>query len=552
MAAYLQVLTGKRTGAKYEMKGELIRIGRHPDCEVPLDGNSVSRFHADIVRDGTGFSIQDRDSRNHTFVNGKQVSRVHLNDQDRVKICETLFVYRVEADKSDEAGPTTVDIIADHEDRPSTVLSTLDASSNAVFASGVRPEAKLRAIIEISQAIGQTLSLERIFEKILECLFRIFPQGDQGMVIALESGGKLAPRAVRQRRETEEEARFSRTLAKQALEERKAVLSADATTDSRLSLSESIADLRIRSVMCVPLLGVDQRPLGVIQIVALSYNQKFSEDDLQVLVSVATQASIVMENARMHEETLAQDRIRRELQFAAEVQRSFLPHKEPVTPQYKFWAFYEAAGQIGGDYYDFVALPGGRHAVIVADVSGKGVPAALLMARVSLETKVALLMHPDDPARAVGILNRKMCDAELNDRFITLALAILDPESHQASLVCAGHMSPIVRRRDGSTEEPITDDNRSYALGIIEDAEYHSVSVEIRPGEHLIAYSDGIIDAMSVSEAFYSTQRLRDLVGPLTTSADKVGEAVISDVRGFSAGRSQHDDMTLVVVGRQG
>lgn len=552
MAAYLQVLTGRRTGAKYVMKGDLIRIGRHPDCEVPLDGNSVSRFHADIVRDETGYTIQDRDSRNHTFVNGKQISRVHLNDQDRVKICETLFVYRVEPDRGDEAGPTTVDVMAAPDDRPSTVLSTLDAGSHAVFASSVRPEAKLRAILEISQAIGQTLSLEIIFEKILECLFRIFPQADQGIVAALEAGEKLAPRATRQRRESDEEVRFSRTLARQAIDERKAILSADAASDARFSLSESIADFRIRSVMCVPLLGVEQRPLGVIQIVALSYNQKFSEDDLQVLVSVATQAAIVMENARLHEETLAQERMRRELAFAAEVQQSFLPHTAPVAPQYEFWAFYESAGEIGGDYYDFVALPGGRQAVIVADVSGKGVPAALLMARVSVETKVALLTHPDDPARAVEVLNRNLCDAELNDRFVTLALAVLDPHEHRATIVCAGHMSPIVRRRDGTTFEPVNDDNRSFALGIIGDAEYRSVDVDIQAGEHLVAYSDGISEAMNIAEEMYSSERLRSLLGPLAASAAKVGEAVISDVRAFSSGRPQHDDMTLVVIGRQG
>ncbi|MBX9652654.1 FHA domain-containing protein, partial [bacterium] len=175
MPAILQVLTGKKAGTKYELITDEVRIGRHPDCEVPLDGNSVSRFHAHMTRDGQSYFIEDQKSRNGTLVNGKRIeARVKLNDNDRVKICETLFVYRSDASVVDGVSGSTIDTPSIEDDRPSTVLSTFDAQSAGMFVSGVRPELKLKAIFEISQAIAQTLDMDQIFDKILECSFRVF------------------------------------------------------------------------------------------------------------------------------------------------------------------------------------------------------------------------------------------------------------------------------------------------------------------------------------------------------------------------------------------
>lgn len=552
MPAYLEVKNGRQAGVRYSLDRAVTRIGRHPDCEVPLEGNAVSRFHAHIVREGAGYAIEDQKSRNQTYVNGKPVARVLLNDQDRVKICDTLFVFlaAAPADALDPLAMSTAENLTIEDDRPSTVLSTLAADSQSVFASSVKPEAKLRAILEISQAIAQTLELDLVFEKILDSLFRIFPQADRGMVIQSDAEGRLIPRAMRQRLEQDEPLRFSRTLVKRAMEERKGILSADAASDERFSMSESIADFRIRSVMCVPLVAPDQRPLGVIQIVAHSYHQRFSDEDLQVLVSVATQAAIAMENARLHEDALRQERMRRELAFAREVQHGFLPRTSPSVPGYEFWSYYEAAGEVGGDHYDFVPLPDGRQAVVVADVSGKGVPAALLMARVSSDAKVALVLHPDDPAKALTALNRTVCEAELYERFITLSASVLDPRTHRVRTASAGHMSPIVRRRDGSTVEPVTDHERSFALGVMPNAEYRCVEFELAQGESVVAYSDGISEAMNVQELQYSTARLRERIGALNSSAAEVGDAIVRDVRAFASGRPQHDDMTLVIFRR--
>src|SRR5262249_55371794 len=157
-------------------------------------------------------------------------------------------------------------------------------------------------------------------------------------------------------------------------------LLADASSDAQFNMSQSISDFRIRSIMCVPLMSQAAKPMGIIQVYTEDRRHQFTQEDLDLLVSVASTAAIATENARLHEEILAKARIERELQFAAEVQRGFLPADWPEVPGYGFYAFYDAAYSVGGDYYGFIELPENRLAISLGDVSGKGMPAAMLMA----------------------------------------------------------------------------------------------------------------------------------------------------------------------------
>ncbi len=194
MPMILQVLTGKKAGTKFELKTDVVTIGRHPECDIPLDGNSVSRFHAHVIKCPAGYEIEDQKSRNGTIVNGKKIEgRAILADNDRVKICETLFVFRVEPDPADALGNSTAETPAFDDDRPSTVLSSLDAQSASLFSNGVKPEAKLKAIYEVSQAIAQTLDLDMIFDKVLESAFKVFPHADRGIVIEADPTADSSP-----------------------------------------------------------------------------------------------------------------------------------------------------------------------------------------------------------------------------------------------------------------------------------------------------------------------------------------------------------------------
>src|SRR5690606_9654853 len=224
--------------------------------------------------------------------------------------------------------------------------------------------------------------------KALDCLFRIFMQADRGFVAMRGPSGELVPRWIKTRREnTGETVRLSRTIVNMVMQQKEAILSADAVLDDRFELSQSIADFRIRSMMCAPLLSIEGESLGVIQVDTLDQRKKFAPEDLEILVAVAAQAGIAINNAQLHEQALRQRAVQRDLELAHEVQRGFLPHGPPSIPGYTFFDYYQPANHVGGDYYDYISLPDGRIAIVVADVVGHGVAAALLMAKLSAETR---------------------------------------------------------------------------------------------------------------------------------------------------------------------
>ena len=321
--ALLQVLKGLNPGQQFPLEGERTVLGRHPDCDVVLDVGAVSRQHAQIVRDGDDYYAEDLKSRNGTFVNGELISgRRRLADNDRVKICDLLFTFHRQPPTGSTVTLDTPALMIDDDDEvttSSTIMSKLDISADeSGLRVAVKPEAKLRAMMEISQSLSQTLALDDVLPKILDGLFKIFPQADRGFVVLRDAAkGALVPKAVRHRRAGDEEtARISRTIVETAMESKLAILSADAASDSRFEMSQSISDFQIRSMMCVPLLASGGEAQGVIQIDTTNQRSRFSQDDLDVLASVAGQAAVAIENAQLHERALVQQAIEHDLELA--------------------------------------------------------------------------------------------------------------------------------------------------------------------------------------------------------------------------------------------
>ena len=304
---------------------------------------------------------------------------------------------------------------------------------------------KLAALLEISNNLGQDARRSNeILPKLLDSLFKIFMQADRGFVVMRpKPDGPLVPVAVKSRRAGDEERmRISRTIVEEAMKSRKAILSADAASDERFGMAQSIADFSIRSMICAPMIGTDGQPMGVIQIDTLNQRARFTDEDLEVLASVASQAAVAIDNAKMHEQVVAQRAMQRDLELARRMQRALLPSKPPQVPGYFFFDYYQAARQVGGDYYDYVPLPGGRFAVIVGDVAGKGVPAALLMARLSADVRFSLASEPD-PAKAVQQINDGFAHHDWQDRFVTMIVAVVNPHTNELTMVNAGHMAPL-------------------------------------------------------------------------------------------------------------
>lgn len=560
--ALLQVIKGLNPGQQFPLEKPRAVLGRHPECDIVLDVGAISRQHAQILCEGNDFYVEDLKSRNGTFVNGELVQgRRKLAENDRVKICDLLFTFHlgqpsarligetVESDDMSSSGGALM--VDDAGASNTTIMSTLDvAASRSGVQLAVKPEVKLKALLEIIRTLGPALSLDQVLNKALDSLFRIFLQADRGFVVLREpQRGTLVPMAVKHRRGGQEETiRISRTIVNQVMTTKEAILSADAASDARFDSSQSVADFRIRSMMCAPLVDSGNRALGVIQIDTLDQRSRFQQEDLDVLASVAGVAAIAVENAQLHETALQQQKLESDLELAHKVQQGILPSAPPKVDGYSFFDFYEPASQVGGDYFDYVPLSGNRLAMVLADVSGKGISASLLVAKLSSEARYCLASE-SDPAEALNRLNASFSRGGWQDRFVTMIAAILDLDRHEVTLANAGHMAPILRRRNRKLEQ-VGDEVAGLPVGVDADQRYELCRLALEPGDSLTIFTDGISEAFNARKEQYGFDRLHRVLSIDVPSVQALGGRILDDVRQFVGNHPQSDDMCLICFGR--
>lgn len=589
--AFLKVIRGAIPGQILELFGERMVMGRHPNCQIVLDNAAVSRHHAQILESHGHFYLEDLRSRNHTYLNGTRVEgRAEIQDGDEIKVCDVGFRFHVQGTPSEDPPPPTpirkgdTSVFLGGKDKAKTrshselgggvtitgnivrsnpptkksaqtgassIISTLDVgggSSNLRLS--VKPEVKLRAIIDISNALSRVLTLEDVSQELLDKLFQIFPQADEGFIMLQDlEGERLTIPAAKSRRESEDASiGHSMTIVRQAMDGKEAILSADAVSDQRFQTSDSVPQLKIHSMMCVPLISKDNSAMGVIQIATHNVRQRFDQDDLDLLVSVASQAGLAVENSRLHEELVEQREIQRDLEVATQIQLGFLPNKRPIIKGYEFYDYYEPAQSVGGDYFDYVPLRGKMVAVAAADVAGKGIPAALLMARLYSAARFHLLTQTS-VAKAMTGLNREIASSGLGFRFITCVIAILNPKTHELTIANAGHMPPLMRHANGEVE-PVAKDVGGLPLGVVPDQTFEETVVPMRPGDTFVAFTDGITEAMNPKNDLYGVKLLSKYLSTGPQNPEDLVKGLIQDVEIFCEGRAQNDDMCLVCLRR--
>jgi len=350
MSAILFVLKGPMEGQKFSLTQGKTVLGRNPECSITIPDGAVSRSHACILRENGRFFLEDLESRNKTYLNDVEVKpheRRELMASDVIRICSTIAEFRLEP----EVRPT-IEASAEEaeengaEEGSTTVEATLQHSSSVLFET--HPADKLHSLLEISAALGRTLELEGLLPKIVDSLFAMFKQADRCFVIQHDQDNdRLIPKLVRTRRPQDEDtARFSRTIVRECMKSKQLFLSNDAGNHPGLE-SQSVVDFRIRSVMCAPLIAADGRAFGVIQLDTQIPSRKFTREDMQLLMGVANQAAIALENARLYREGQHRARQEEATRTARKVQLSFLPKRMPEVPGYKFFAHYEAAENVG-------------------------------------------------------------------------------------------------------------------------------------------------------------------------------------------------------------
>lgn len=536
----LEVGSPNRVHRTVPLSGRTIQMGRHPEVDIRFEDTSISRHHARVEQhaDG-GFYLVDTSRHFATYLNGRRLREsrpVRLADGDRISIGDHDIVFRSETR-----------VMPDDREWGSTVLQTLgDLSSFNVRERTQNPSQVLEAVLNVNRSLGGGGELHEILGRALSSLMELFPRTECGVIVTAETGGHLPIRALRTRSGPPPKLTLSRTILEQVLERGEAVLVRDVATDERFKQNGSVTGL-FRTAMCVPLPGNDGKPVGMLQLSAREESMgRYTASDLELLAALAQPLAVAVENHRLLRE-------RAHWAAAREIQRALLPRERPDIPGYAFWECYRPALEVGGDLYDYIETrpgdSGSRWIIGLGDVSGKGMPAALLSAAVCPELRhIAREGHP--PSAVLERVNRYVHAACLDGRFVTMILAELDPRTHRLTLANAGHELPVIRRASGKVER-IEIPGGGYPLGVLANTTYSPTTVQLEPGDVVVLHSDGLNDSHDSRHQRFGAERVLQTLAAAGEGVETAGEALLQAVAQHADTRAPFDDLTIVCFGRE-
>jgi sigma-B regulation protein RsbU (phosphoserine phosphatase) len=517
-------------------------IGRLSENNLVLRDNRVSRVHARITFDQDGYYLEDLNSRHGTFLNGKRVTaRTKLSNSDTIGFgfndsYQLIFI-------QDEA-------------ELSRLISQVTISTRATTAGGNL--AKLRALVEVARALQGHLSVNEVLDAVVDAALAVV--GAQRGFLMLKAGDDLEIKVARDsegRQLSKDDLKVPTRLIHRALHQRRELLSMhfDPSAEGATDPDVSVANLELRSVVCVPLVRVrteitpETVQAALNETVGLIYlDSKVSVADLssgnrELLQTLALEASTVIENARLLLEQQEKQRLEEELAIARRIQEYLLPKNLPQTGWFRIAGSSIASHQVGGDYFDVAPVGRGGWSMVVADVSGKGVSSALLAGFL----QGAFLLGGDTPAQIREMLRRVntfLYERTQGEKYATLFYGALlsDGTLHWAN---AGQCTPILLHRSGEMEALET---TGMPVGILDIGEFEVRTLRLAPGDKLVIFSDGLTEAQNAAGQYFEMQRIRLLLRSCADmSCEMLHRTMLNAVTNFTGGEPQQDDVTLVV-----
>jgi serine phosphatase RsbU (regulator of sigma subunit)/pSer/pThr/pTyr-binding forkhead associated (FHA) protein len=527
-----------------------ITLGRSSAANLCYpDDIGLSRQHLALTRLGGEWTVEDLGSKNGTLLNGARVEKpTPFRPGDKIAAGH-LTIEFAGAGASEERTVVFVDNDEQFSTSATTVVASLDGvlGPQAAGAEAVDPgkthimqgNPQMWALIRAGRELAGHRPLAELFEVIMDLSMEAVMAG-RGVLMTVE-GDNLKVRAARG-----EGFQISRTVRDRVLTEKASLLVRDAQLDQGLREHMSIVEQKVRSILAVPLQTSD-RVIGLIYLDSPNQIREFSREDLNLLTVMANVAAIRIEHARLNEIEEAERIMAKEMEQAAVIQQRLLPAKPPVVPGLDIGAKATASRAVGGDYYDFIPFPDHRVCLMVGDVAGKGMPAALLMS--SLQARVHVVLDdPDHLAEKMARLNRSTCSNCPDNRFITFFMGVLNAQTGELVYTSAGHNPPVVVRAKGGWEVL---PGGGVILGILPNAAYQEGHATLEPGDVLVLFSDGVTEAASPQDEEFGEQRLAELVASLQDRpAAELVEDIHKAVHEFTQGAPPADDITVVVARR--
>jgi len=538
MQREIQILSPDGQTRVVPLNGERISLGRSSITELCYpDDSGLSRQHLAFEKEGDEWQIRDLGSKNGTMLNGVRISAPQvLKSGDRVTAGHLILIF----DSSTIRGTRPV-VFFDEvpEDDPSATSSTvITGLDDVIQADKAKPEsgsAHVSALIRAGNELAGQRPLPELFRVILGLAMEGV-QAERGVLMTIEDD-ELVIRANKG-----EGFRIS-SAVRDRVKKGASVLVHDTALDDAFKERRSIVEQHIRTLMAVPL-QTQNKIIGLIYVDSPGLIREFSRDDLKLLTVMANVAAIRIEHARFAEMEQARQLMARELEQAAEIQRSFLPSIAPAVPGLDLAGHNAACRTVGGDYFDFFGYPNGHVAMVLGDVSGKGMPASLLM--MGLQARVQnLLDEPESLAHAMTRINRITSANCPRNKFISFFMCILNAATGELIYANAGHNPPVIVRTDGSHELL---EGGGPVLGIMPTIEYQQYKVQMNRGDILAIYSDGVTEAATPNDEEFE---IENLVKTLRTNYNESAATMIEEVNkaltAWTVGAPPADDITLIV-----
>jgi phosphoserine phosphatase RsbU/P len=520
-------------------------IGRGGETgnHLQLDDLRISRQCASIISDGSRYLIEDRGHRRGIFVNGKKIDHYVLSNGDVITFGldqSYEIVFRSsDAEQSVQSMLTRIGSISSIENSP-TGLS------------------KLNLLLEATSLLHSDLPLDTVLGTMLDHAISI-THADRGLLLEAEPSGVLRIRLARGTGGVPlpaEGINPSQTALRKAMAQESSVITEDLNlADSAFQAAQSIVAQSLRAVIAIPLYAMSRASsagsssssarghfLGVVYLDSRRATA-FSKLDRQILDALAVEAASILDNARLVERERQRQRLEQEISIARDIQQALIPHGFRDFPYFAVTGIHTPCHAVGGDYFDVFPLSDDRTAILVADVSGKGIGAALLTTM--LQGALSGMTTGSDPVQVLNHVNRFLCEHSDVGRYATMFFSVLDRDG-QLLFVNAGHPSPLILRR-GEVTDLFTEG--SFPVGLVPEASYEATTEKLQPGDTLILFSDGITEAMDPEEQLFDVSRLRTaLSGQHDVPLEVLQKKVLESVETFTRGASQTDDMTLLLV----
>ncbi len=542
--AVLEVISpdGARRYARVSQTPYMMGRGAETGNHLQLNDRRISRQCAAIVMEASRLYIEDRGQRRGVFVNNEKIDSRALEDGD-------IITFGLE-DSYEIIFRSTPD--AGQESIPNLLTRIEHITSSEPASGGLR---KLNMLLEASSLLHSQLPLDSVLAKMLDHAVAVL-DADRGLLLENGADGALKVRLARRNgglRLPPESVAPSQTAIQLALKQHSAVITEDlAQAEGDLQSAQSVVAQRLRAVVVIPLFSV-MRANSQESVVNLRRGEflgvlymdsrrpaAFSKLDRQILDALAADAASILDNARLVERERERQRMEQEINIARDIQQALLPRDFREFPHLDVSGCNFPCLAVGGDYFDVFPIAEGRTAFLLADVSGKGLGAAIVTTMLQ-----GALSLGTDPARVFNHVNRFLCDHSEVGRYATMFFGILDLDGH-LEFINAGHPSPMLIRQN-AVEEAFTEG--SYPVGLVPDAVYTAACLKLQPGDTLVLFSDGVTEAMDPDDQLFGVPRLREVLeGNISTKLEEIQKTVLESVENFARGARQADDLTLLLV----